>query len=133
MSRETVESVGRFVEAFNAHDVEALVEMSAQSCVIIAQRSALEGAFTGPDGVRRWAEGAFEWAPDSRFLVERVVTVGDSRVVVLGRQTGTASEGGTPFDVPLAVVVEVEDGLLKKADAHYATHAEALEAVGLAE
>jgi hypothetical protein len=35
--------------------------------------------------------------------------------------------------VPLAVVAEVEGGLLKKADAHYTTHADALAAAGLSE
>ncbi|MBA3606461.1 MAG: nuclear transport factor 2 family protein [Acidimicrobiia bacterium] len=133
MSRQNTEAVGRFVDAFNARDVDAIVEMAAPSCVIIAQRSKIEGAFTGPDGARRWAEATYEWAPDSHFVVERVLPTGDDRVVVLGRQTGTAGLGGVPFDVPLAVVAEVDKGLLKKADAHYATHAEALAAAGLAE
>ena len=131
MSRENTEAVSRFVHAFNVRDVDAIVEMAAPSCVIVAQRSATEGAFTGPDGARRWAEGAFGWAPDAQFVVERVLLAPDDRVVVLGRQTGTGGFGGVPFDVPLAVVVEIEEGLLKRADAHYVTHAEALAAAGL--
>jgi ketosteroid isomerase-like protein len=133
MSQPNIEAVRRFVDAFNARDVDALVEMAAPGCVIVAQRSKLEGEFTGRDGVRRWAESSYEWAPDARFVVERALPAGDDRVVVLGRQTGTAGVGGATFDAPLAVVAEVEMGLLKKAHAQYATHAEALAAVGLSE
>lgn len=133
MSQQNIEAVGRFVDAFNTRDVDAMVEMAAPGCVIVAQRSKLEGAFTGRDGVRRWAESSYEWAPDARFFVKRVLPAGDDRVVVLGRQTGTAGVGGPTFDVPLAVVAEIERGFLKKVDAEYATHAEALAAVGLSE
>ena len=133
MSQQNIERVGRFVDAFNAHDVDAIVEMAAPDCVIVGQRSSLEGPFAGHEGVRRWAESAYEWAPDSRMVVERTLPAGDDRVVVLGRQTGTAGLGGAPFDVPLAVVAELEKGLLKKADARYGTHASALAAVGLSE
>ncbi len=133
MSEETLEAVHRFVDAFNAGDVGGMVEMVAPDCVIVAQRSRLEGAFTGREGVRRWAESAFEWAPDSRMVVERTLSASDDRVVVLGRQTGTARVGGVPFDVPLAVILKLETGLLKRAEAQYPTHAEALRAAGLAE
>ncbi len=133
MSRQNIERVGRFVDAFNAHDVDAMLELTTPDCVIVGQRSSLEGAFTGHEGVRRWAETAYEWAPDSRMVVERTLPAGDDRVVVLGRQTGTAGLGGASFDVPLAVVAELEQGLLKNADAHYATHASALAAAGLSE
>jgi ketosteroid isomerase-like protein len=131
VSQQNIDRVGRFVDAFNAHDVDAMLELTTPDCVIVSQRSGLEGPFTGRDGVRRWAETAYEWAPDSRMVVERTLPAGESRVVVLGRQTGSAGLGGAPFDVPLAVVAELEDGLLKKADAHYTTHASALAAIGL--
>ena len=131
MPEQNAEIVVRFVEAFNARDVDAMVEMTAPDCEIVAQRSKIEGAFTGPDAVRRWAESSYEWASDARFLVERVVPAEGDRIVVLGRQTGTARVGGAPFDVPLAVVVEVEAGRMKRADAHFSTHAEALAAAGL--
>ena len=133
MSQQNIEAVARFIDAFNSRDVAAMVEMAATDCVIVAQRSKLEGAFTGRAGVRKWAERSWEWASDARFVVARVVPVGDRRVVVLGRQTGTADLGEAPFDVPLAVVAELEAGLLKRADAQYTTHAEALEAAGLAD
>ncbi len=133
MSENDVHAVNRFIEAFNAQDVDTLVAMVTPDCVIVAQRSNLEGEFTGYDGVRRWAETAYEWAPDSRMFVEHTTTAKDGRVVVLGHQTGTAGAGGATFDVPLAVVAELETGLLKRAEAGYATHAEALAAVGLAD
>ena len=130
MSQENIDAVGRFVGAFSARDVDAMVELAAPDCVIVAQRSALGGAFTD---IRHRAESAYEWAPDTRMVVERIVPAGDSCVVVLGRQTGTAGVDGPSFNAPLAVVAELEAALLKRAEAQYATHAEALAAAGLSQ
>ncbi len=68
MSQKNIELVGRFVDAFNARDVDAIVEMAAARCEIIAQRSRIEGAYIGPDGARRWAESSYERAPDAHLL-----------------------------------------------------------------
>ena len=93
MSQENVETVHRFVDAFQAHDVGALIELFSPDCEIVALRSAFEGPFRGRDGVRRWAESVYEAAPDSGFVAERVIPARNERVVVLGRQTGHGPAG----------------------------------------
>lgn len=120
-----------FAEAFNERNVEALLERSAEDCVIIAQRSETEGPYAGHDGVRRWAEGYYELVPDVRIALDRVTELEDGRVLVLGRQSGTTARGAK-FDAPLALVVEFEGGLMRAMTA-YATRAKALEAVGVVE
>ena len=132
MSQENVEIARRMVDAFQAHDVARLVDLFSPDCEIMALRSAFEGAFRGRDGVRRWAESTYEAAPDSGFLAERLIPTDDERVVVLGRQTGTAQLGGAPFDAPVGAIFEFESGLIRRIDS-YASHADALEAAGFEE
>jgi ketosteroid isomerase-like protein len=132
MSQENVETVHRFVDAFQAHDVGALIELFSPDCEIIALRSAFEGEFRRRDGVRRWAESVYEAAPDSGFMAERVIPAGDERAVLLGRQTGTARLGGAAFDAPVGAIFEFESGHVTRITS-YASHTEALEAAGLSE
>ena len=120
-----------FAAAFNERDVEGLLERSYSGCVIVAQRSATEGPYQGHDGVRRWAEGYWELAPDVRITLDQVRELEADRVLILGRQAGTTAQG-TAFDAPLAMVADFEDGLMTLMTA-YPTRAAALDAVGLAE
>ncbi len=126
------ESIARaFADAFNERDIEALLARCYPSCVIVAQRSETEGPYQGHEGVRRWAEGYWELVPDVRITLDRVTEVGPGRVLILGRQAGTTAQE-TQFDAPLALVADIEDGLLTMMTA-YATRAQALEAVGVVE
>jgi ketosteroid isomerase-like protein len=120
-----------FADAFNERDVDGLIERSAGDCVIVAQRSETEGAYTGHDGVRHWAQGYYELVPDVRIALDRVTELEDGRVLVLGRQSGTTAQGAQ-FDAPLALVGEFEAGLMRTLTA-YPTRARALEAVGVVE
>jgi ketosteroid isomerase-like protein len=130
MPEENLDIVRRFGQAFRARDIDSMVEQASEDCVIVSLRSEIEGAFVGRDGVRRWAEGHFDSAPDAEATLERVVAVDDERVLVLGRQRGTVRLGRAPFDGPLAIILEVDAGRLKRLTA-FPTHAEALDAAGL--
>ncbi len=115
-----------------ARDIDSLVEQASEDCVIVALRSEIEGAFVGRDGVRCWAETHFEAAPNAEVTLGRVVAVDDERILALGRQRGTVHLGRAPFDGPLAILLEIGAGKLKRLTA-FPTHAEALEAAGLSE
>ena len=130
MPQENERATREFIEALNERDIEAMVQMTSPDCEIVALRSAIEGAFVGHAGVREWLVGYLEAVPDAKITVDQVTAVGD-RVLVLGKQSGTAV-GGAPFEGPLATVAEIEGGLLKRLAA-FPSHAEALEAVGLSE
>lgn len=102
------------LDAFARRDADAAVELSAPDCVIVAQRSMLEGAFEGHDGVRRWLEGFFDLVPDARLDVERIIRTGRDEVVVIGSQSGSAPSGEGSFDAPLAAIVKHRDGKLTR-------------------
>ena len=124
-----VQLAREIIEAFSRRDVEAVVALSAPDCVIVAQRSMMEGAFEGHDGVRRWIEGYYAIIPDARIEVDRIVRTARDEVVVLGHQSGTAPTGGAAFDAPLAAISKHRDGKLVRL-VLLATHEEALAASG---
>jgi ketosteroid isomerase-like protein len=126
-----VELVRKMIDAFARRDADAVVALTAPNCVVVAQRSMIEGAFEGPEGARRWVEGYYEAIPDARVEVDRIEKTGHNEVVVLGRQLGTAPTAGTLFEAPLAAIAKHEDGML----VHLVllpTHEEALAASGAA-
>lgn len=127
MPNDAVTVAGRLVEAFNGHDADEIVRWASPEIVIVTQRSEIEGAFEGHEGARRWALGYWELAPDGRAVIEEVRETGPDTALVLGRQTGTARDGGPSFDAPLAMVIEVCDGLVTRMRA-FRSHAEAIEA-----
>lgn len=122
--------VDEFVQAFNARDVEAIVAQCHPGCEVVTLRSELEGSFRGHEGIRRWFDGFVETAHDVTLTQERVETLADGRVMLLGRQTGSGTIGAVGFDAPLAAIIAYEDGLVKRVRS-YPTHAAALEAAGL--
>ena len=115
------------VAAFDRRDVEAVVALTDPGCVVVAQRSTIEGAFEGHDGVRRWAAGYYELIPDATVELDRAVVVSRTRVVVLGSQSGSAPSGGAAFEAPLAAIADHERGKLKRL-VLLASHEEALAA-----
>ena len=130
MTAKTEQATREFAEAFNDRDTDAMVERTSPDCVIVALRSQMEGAFKGHEGVREWATGYFEAVPDVRIELERVDALGGGRVLVLGRQAGTAAMGGASFDAPLALIVEIDGTVMTRLTA-YPSREEAVEAAGL--
>jgi hypothetical protein len=130
VSEGSAARVDEFVQAFNARDVEAIVAICHPDCEVIALRSEIEGPFRGHDGVRRWFGGFVETAADVSLVAERVETLSDGRMVLLGRQSGSGTMGAVGFDAPLAAIVSYEDGLVKHVRS-FPTHEAALQAAGL--
>jgi hypothetical protein len=109
MARGNVEAAREFTALFNAHDIDGLVRRAAPDIVIVAQRPAIEGALVGHEGVRRWAQGYFDTAPDAQVEIDEIAELDDGRLLVLGRQFGTGPGGGVPFEAPLAVIADHDD------------------------
>jgi hypothetical protein len=65
----TIERLDRFMDAWNAHDVDAIVSFFADDCTFHASVGpALMGTtYTGRDEVRRGVAAFFERYPDGRF------------------------------------------------------------------
>ena len=136
MSQENVEAVQRAVEAWNADDLDAfLAELDADVEWHPAIEPGLEGAATiyrGPDGARKI------WGQDRGEAWERLTNsphefrdLGES-VLVLGHMDLTARKTGIEFSQELGEVFDLRAGKIVRIR-DFLTHAEALEAVGLAE
>jgi ketosteroid isomerase-like protein len=146
MSRENIDLVKKLIppagtdytDLFRDDVVWAATKSAATSLVDPAFEGAFviwgqrEMEFTGLDGMR---EAFLEWlAPWTSYYdeVEDVLAVGDDRVVALGRQHGHRRDTEAEVQAETAGVYLLRDRKIARVD-YYASQAEALGAVGLAE
>ncbi len=132
MSQENVEAFLEINEALRRGDVEAVLRRVDEEGVFLAARSAVEGAYRGHDGARRFmADNSENFEkfepdyPDVRDLGDRVLAIGTIRV--RGRGSGLET------DIPAAGVATFnKEGRLVRWEDFRERHL-ALEAVGLRE
>ena len=75
-------AVDRFNEAFNRHDVDAIMRCMTDDCVFENTRPAPDGTrLVGQAAVRRFWEEFFARSPQARFDTEAVFAAGDRCVV----------------------------------------------------
>jgi ketosteroid isomerase-like protein len=78
----TLETVQRFNEAFNRHDVDAIMGLMADDCVFDNTRPQPDGErFEGKARVRAFWEQFFLRSPQARFDTEEMFAAGDRCVV----------------------------------------------------
>jgi ketosteroid isomerase-like protein len=78
----TIETVNRFNEAFNRHDVVAIMEMMTEDCVFENTRPVPDGErIVGQQAVRAFWERFFERSPEARFTTEEMIAAGDRCIV----------------------------------------------------
>src|SRR5688500_4671088 len=128
MSRENVEAFLQHVESLNRGDLDSALEAYAPAVVFEPQISALEGAFRGREGVRRFFAELAEHGDAPRAQLSEVRDLGD-RVLALGTMTTVAKASGIEQKTPLAIVATFRDGLVTHFK-DYGDHSEALDAVG---
>lgn len=115
MHDELLGLLGRHLEAENAHDVVATLTTLTPDCVFVD--SAL-GTFTGHDGAARfyelwWKGFDTEVTPEHLHIVDDRTAIAETRW--RGRHIGTfldIAPTGRTIDVPVAIVVDVSDGLM---------------------
>lgn len=74
--------VERFNEAFNRHDVDAVMALMTEDCIFENTRPRPDGErYQGQAAVRGFWEQFFARSPDARFDAEEVFAVGDRCVV----------------------------------------------------
>jgi ketosteroid isomerase-like protein len=74
--------VQRFNEAFNRHDVDAVMALMTEDCVFENTRPRPAGErYEGQAAVRGFWEQFFARSPDARFDAEEIVATGDRCVV----------------------------------------------------
>ena len=132
MSRENVELAKQMVDALARGDVDELVSLVSEDVVWIPARSAVEGAYHGHDGVRKFCADTAanfevfrpEMPSEMRDLGDRVLTVGTIYIRARG--------SGIETDIPVAGIGTFQQGKLTRWEDFRDRHL-ALEAVGLRE
>jgi ketosteroid isomerase-like protein len=131
MSQENVEIVRRYLEVWNASDMEGVQELYDPDAVMVVAPDWPEpGPFVGRHAVMQQlskARDAFE--SDSLEFLSDLVAVGD-RVIVRVAWHGVGR--GPQSDMEWTNVFTIRDGRILNVE-YFWDHAEALEAVGLSE
>src|SRR5581483_8208881 len=77
----TIAAVERFNEAFNRHDVDAIMAAMTDDCVFESTSPPDGRRFEGQAAVRAAWEGFFRSSPDAAFETEELFAAGDRCVV----------------------------------------------------
>lgn len=100
-------------DAFNRHDVDALVSLADPDVEFRSSLAAFEGAYHGHDGIRRYMEDIeAAFGPDWRAEAERFEPVDDEHMIVVATVSGHGAGSGVTLNHRLAHVWEVKNGKL---------------------
>ena len=134
MSQENVEVVKRAVAAVNDRDVESYLACCTADVRMENPVMAIEGAYQGSDGIRRFFADVLDTGPDFRVTIESLESIGTDRVLGFMRlnMRGRASGISLGSDIPSTNLYDFTDGKIKRVRI-FLDRKEALEAVGLSE
>ena len=103
-------------------DVESIFDPRAVSLGLANSR--------GREARRRTLSEVYGETGEMRFEPDELIDLGDDRLLVTGRMTGTGRQSGAPFELDWANLWTIDDGLVVR-DQQFGDRAEALEAAGL--
>jgi ketosteroid isomerase-like protein len=103
----TLAAVDRFNEAFNRHDVDAVMDAMTDDCVFESTSPPAGERHVGQAAVRAAWEGFFAASPTARFDGEEVIVTGDRCTV---RWIYTWNDGASEGRVHGVDVIRVRDG-----------------------
>ena len=135
MSEENVEATGRFIDAYNRRDVEALMadldpEVEWRSGILIGLGGEA-AVFHGFEGLREALRDLYEALGETHIECSEIRDLGD-RVVTLGRFHVRGSESGAQSESPWGAVADFKDGKAIRIRSYFSIE-EVLEAAGLSE
>jgi hypothetical protein len=131
MSQENVDLCNLAFAAINRQDADSFVALMDDRVEATPRIAALDGAYHGLEGMRRWWSGLFGVFPDLNFEVLEVRDLGDltlAAVRLLGRGAGS----DTPIDEAIWHLAWWQAGKCTRWGT-YSTEDQALAAVGLSE
>jgi ketosteroid isomerase-like protein len=108
VSDETRDAVDRFNDAFNRHDVDAVMAAMTDDCVFESTAPPHGERFEGAASVRVAWERFFAASPTAHFDAEEMIVSGD-KCVVRWRYSWTGDDGTLDF-VRGVDVITVRDG-----------------------
>jgi ketosteroid isomerase-like protein len=131
-SPEHIELFLRGTDAMNRLDANTLLDMVSERTVFEPLRAQTEGAFVGPEGMRRFLADTAEAFDLFKATYPDIRDLGDGRLLAIGTLRVRGRTSRVESDVPLAVVAEFRDGMLLRFK-DYGDARLALEAAGLAD
>jgi ketosteroid isomerase-like protein len=89
----TIEAINQFNDAFNRHDVQAVMALMTEDCIFDNTYPPPDGErFEGQEAVRHFWEEFFLSSPDADFQSEEMFALGD-RCVIRWRYNWTNTDG----------------------------------------
>jgi steroid delta-isomerase-like uncharacterized protein len=129
MSQDNVKLVRRFLDAFNARDVNVLVSLSTEDCEWRPFRAQLEGTvYRGHEGVRQFlSDMDADW---ETFRIDPLeFHDGDERVAVIGQVNARGRGSSVEIESIAGFVHELDQGRIRRVTSYSDVEA-AREAVG---
>jgi ketosteroid isomerase-like protein len=132
VSEENVEIVRDSFDAYAAGGLDALAKFWDPEINWRAIEDAPDdvGEMLGIEAVRRYLQDWLDMFDDLTVVPEKLIDVGDDRVIAVQLTSGRAKLSGIETQLPYAVVYTVREGKIVRGR-EYAELAEALKAVGL--
>jgi ketosteroid isomerase-like protein len=131
MSQENVDRFVKGIEAFNQADMPGLLRLMDPGIHFEHRLAALQGDFTGIEGVRAWLADVAEHFDDGHIDCLDIRDLGD-RVLGLGTLRFTGRESGVETEQTFAALARYRDGLMTEYT-DFGDVDQALEAAGLSE
>jgi ketosteroid isomerase-like protein len=142
VSQENVEVVREVISAVNDRDLDRYLAHCTESIQLETPWAAVQGAYEGPEAMRRFFSDLRDTLPDFQLVIERLEPIGADRILALlrvsatGRASGISAGanvlGATGHDMPTATVYDLADGKVRRIRV-FLDRQEAYEAVGLRE
>lgn len=114
MSTADIEAFERGADAINRLDADALAELVHEDAVFEPLRAATEGAYIGPEGMRRFVRDTVETFDVFAATFDEVKDLRDGRVLGIGKIRMRGRGSGFENDVTTAIVAEFRGGRLAR-------------------
>jgi hypothetical protein len=99
MPEQILELYRHAYDLFNRRDWDAFVALMDEDVEVESRLVAMEGAYSGHEGLRRWWDDVFEAIPDYRIDVLEVRNLGGAAIAHL-RGSGSGGASATPVIDP---------------------------------
>ena len=110
MSQEKVELVRGITRAISHGDADYIIRHSTEDLVIVPARSAVEGAFVGHEGVRKFFADNRQNFEVFELHQDDVREIGDDHVLSVGTVHVRGRRGGVEMEIPFASITTFRDG-----------------------
>jgi ketosteroid isomerase-like protein len=115
VSSEYVDCLRQALQAMSEGDVDAVIGMCTDDVLFLPGRSALQGGYVGPAGLRKWFADNTETFEVFAATWNEMFDAGE-QVVSIGQVTVRPRGGGPEASVPAAFVVSFRNGKIARAE-----------------